>query len=98
MKSQILPLIAALMISWPAAAKDNDDGQVAQNVSKKPQTVTDRRDPNYVRCRSEPIIGTKSRTRRVCMTNAEWKTHIQNGSDRANEFMDDIRSGANSPN
>ena len=32
----------------------------------------DRSHPDYVRCRTEKVIGSRAKTRRVCLTNAEW--------------------------
>ena len=80
---------AALSASTVLAAdKPNEEAQ-----TKKPKKITDRRDPNYVRCRSEAIIGSLARKRRICMTNAEWAEYISTGSRNAKEFVEDNQPG-----
>ncbi|MFK7841201.1 MAG: hypothetical protein AB8B54_02960 [Sphingorhabdus sp.] len=81
--------IAALAVS-PAAASDEDNVEVQ---AKKPKKISDRRHPDYVRCRLEPIIGSLTRKRRVCMTNAEWVDYSRTGSRNAKEFVDDNQPG-----
>ena len=74
----------------PAMAADTDNTEAQ---SKKPKKITDRRHPNYVRCRSEPIIGSLARKRRVCMTNQEWVEYTQIGSRNSREFVEDNQPG-----
>ena len=38
-----------------------------------PAVSKDKRDPDAIRCRSEPVIGSLARKTRVCRTNAEWQ-------------------------
>ncbi|WP_380872605.1 hypothetical protein ACFB49_35270 [Sphingomonas sp. DBB INV C78] len=38
-----------------------------------PPVKKDKRDPNAVRCRSEPMIGTLAKRTKICRTNAEWQ-------------------------
>jgi len=61
--------------------------------SKKPKKITDRRDSNYVRCRSEAIIGSLSRKRRICMTNAVWTEYVKVGSRDSKQFVEDMQVG-----
>ena len=65
----------------------------SSNASKAPRRITDRRDPEYVRCRSEPIIGSLAKKRRVCMTNKEWAEYTQIGSRNSKEFVEDNQPG-----
>lgn len=84
----------ALAVSPAAAAdKKNESEQV-----KKPKKITDRRHPDYVRCRSEPIIGSLAKKRRVCMTNAQWVEYTRTGSRDAKQFVEDMQSGLNTSN
>lgn len=74
----------------PVIAAETD---TVEEKSKKPKKIVDRRDPNYVRCRSEPIIGSLARKRRVCMTNEEWAEYTQIGSRNSKEFVEDNQPG-----
>ena len=74
----------------PASAALDKETEVESTKQKK---IVDRRHPDYVRCRSEPIIGSLAKKRRVCMTNAEWTHYIRTGSRNAKEFVDDSQPG-----
>ncbi|OAO03914.1 hypothetical protein A8B75_10145 [Sphingomonadales bacterium EhC05] len=74
-------------------AADTDN---ATEQSKKPKKIKDRRHPDYVRCRSEPLIGSLTRKKRVCKTNAEWAEFTRKGSRESREFIDDMQAGQNS--
>ncbi|GAB5487818.1 MAG: hypothetical protein Pars2KO_13880 [Parasphingorhabdus sp.] len=58
-----------------------------------PKKIKDRRHPDYIRCRSEPVMGSLARKKRVCMTNKEWAIHFREGNKRANQFVNDIQGG-----
>ena len=87
----------AFMSFVPAHGQTSDDSTdksvSSQKLDKSPRKMTDRRHPDYVRCRVEPIIGSLAKKRRVCMTNAEWAAHIQEGNRRANQFVADMEGG-----
>lgn len=99
-KTLILGLSMALTAS-PAigSAQDELDDQnseaVVSPVAKKPEPkkITDRDHPDFVRCRSEPIIGSLSRKKRTCMTNAEWKETHRKGNKSSRDFVDDNQPG-----
>ena len=84
----------ALTIS-PAMAADADK---TETKAQKPKKITDRRHPDYVRCRSEPIIGSLAKKRRVCMTNAQWTEYTRSGSRDAQQFVQDMQTGLNTSN
>ena len=88
-------LAATALTLSPAVAADgkNESEQV-----KKPKKITDRRHPDYVRCRSEPIIGSLARKKRVCMTNAQWVEYTRTGSRDAKQFVEDMQTGLNTSN
>jgi hypothetical protein len=83
--------LAATALTVPSAFAAKTDDSEAQ--SKKPKKITDRRDPNYVRCRSEAIIGSLTRKRRICMTNAEWTEYVKVGSRDSKQFVEDMQVG-----
>lgn len=82
-------MATALTVS-PAIAADTDNPEVQ---TKKPKKIVDRRHPDYVRCRTEPIIGSLARKRRVCMTNKEWAAYNETGSRNSKEFVEDNQPG-----
>lgn len=61
--------------------------------SSGPREITNRRDPEYVRCRMEPVVGSTLKKRKICMTNREWKLAIRKGNTYANEFVADSQAG-----
>jgi len=88
--------LAATAVTVPSAMAADTDKAV--EPSKKPKKITDRRHPDYVRCRSEPIIGSLARKRRICMTNAEWVEYVRAGSRDSRQFVEDMQSGENTSN
>ena len=83
-------IVVPALIAIPAGAADTDK---SEELSKAPKKISDRRDPNYVRCRSEAVIGSLAKKRRICMTNAEWTEYVRTGSRNAKEFVDDQQPG-----
>ncbi|WP_417819101.1 hypothetical protein [Tritonibacter scottomollicae] len=95
MKRLVQPLVTGAfavvaLTASPAIAAKKD---AVENQSKEPKKIVDRRDPNYVRCRSEPIIGSLARKRRICMTNEEWAEYNEIGSRNSREFVEDSQPG-----
>lgn len=83
-----------LTASVSAQAKDKPAATESPAVSDNtPRRITDSSDPDYIRCRSEPIIGSLAKKRRVCMTNRAWAAHIQEGNKRAKQFVSDMQGG-----
>ncbi|MEP2103332.1 MAG: hypothetical protein ABJP02_08465 [Parasphingorhabdus sp.] len=85
----IASLSALAVSSSTAFAGETATTEDVAKKDKKPKKITDRKHPDYVRCRSEPIIGSLARKKRVCMTNREWAAHNIEGSKRSREFVDD---------
>ncbi len=92
----IIGAFSATALNAPAAMAA--DSNKAETQSKKPKKITDRRHPDYVRCRSEPVIGSLTKKNRVCMTNAEWTHYIRTGSRDANQFVEDMQTGLQTSN
>ena len=57
------------------------------------EKITDRRHPDYIRCRKEPIIGSLARKRKICLTNREWESHTREGNKRSKEFVQESTTG-----
>lgn len=56
-----VPDTARLHVTTPKASKSEDS---------KP--VTDKKHPDFVRCKSESVIGSRAKRKRTCMTNRQW--------------------------
>ena len=84
----IAALAGFALVSQPALAAENVE-TVETEKAKKPKKIKDRNHPDYVRCRSEPIIGSLARKRRICMTNKEWVEMARKGNDRTREVIDE---------
>lgn len=92
----VIGALSTTALHAPAAwAADSDK---SETQAKKPKKITDRRDPNYVRCRSEPVIGSLTKKKRICMTNAEWVQYTRTGSRDANQFVEDMQTGLQTSN
>lgn len=75
------------------AAAEATEAETTEAQSKKPKKIKDRRHPDYVRCRSEPIIGSRARKRRICMTNKEWVEYTKAGTRESRGFVEDMQGG-----
>lgn len=91
----VLAGVVAVFISGPALAQTSLDQPVA--VAKKPKKITDRSHPNYVRCRSEAVIGSRAKKKRICMTNSQWKEYAREGSKESRDFVESNQPGFYSP-
>ena len=100
MKIIFLAIASVAIFVAPAQAKDKEAVKAPEvpKRGEKPKKITDRRHPDYIRCRSEPIMGSLSRKRRVCMTNREWVAYTQKGSAESRELVEGLQSGSSSSN
>lgn len=62
-------------------------------ASAKPKKITDRNHPDYIRCRTESVIGSRAKKRRICLTNTQWREVARNGNEVTEEFIRTHRSG-----
>ena len=100
----ILLGMAAAAFSQTAVDANNPRSAAEQEVVapvevkftfKEKKPVTDQRSPDYVRCRSKPVIGSLVKKKRVCMTNREWKVANLEGSKRSRQLVEDLQVGMN---
>ena len=97
-KSQAMAAIAFSAVMFlpmqaQAAASAAVNFEETAATVKKPKKITDRNHPDYIRCRSEPIIGSLARKRRICMTNKKWARHIREGNKRTGQFLERMKPG-----
>jgi len=87
--------IVGLAMAQPASASSDDMTVETEmdDVTNGREKITDRRHPDYVRCRKEPIMGSLARTRKICMTNAEWAAYARKGNADTRQFVDGTAIG-----
>ncbi len=91
-----IALASASILATPNTAFADVTIDDVSEAAQKPKKITDRKHPDYMRCRSEPVIGSRVKKNRICMTNREWKAFNAEGNRRANEFVKDHQSGSTS--
>lgn len=96
----MLRLAAAAMLISPtvAAAQQEAKSQEQKVASQTPATQAplDKRHPDYVRCKTEPVLGSRAKRTRTCKTNREWAILAQQGHRDAVELIGQPRIGGNS--
>lgn len=77
------------------AANEVDGTNEAVESPEKPveaKKITDRRHPDYLRCRTEAIVGSLAKKRKVCMTNKQWTEARKRGNRLANNMISTIQA------
>ena len=72
----------------PAAAQD-----AAPDAVQAPAKITDKNHPDFVRCRTEPVIGSRAKKRRTCLTNRQWEEFARRGNDVARRTVEENAAG-----
>ena len=85
--------VAILGLSVPAHAQESSTA-----AAEPKEKITDRSHPDYVRCRTERVIGSLAKRKKTCMTNREWAEVAREGNAFANEMVDEHRANATSGN
>jgi len=95
-----LASMAALLMAQQAPAATTDNAQAAPPVATsqplKAEKITDRSHPDYIRCKREPVIGSRAKFTKTCMTNSQWDQLAANGNRDARQIVDDLQVGSNS--
>lgn len=74
----------------PASAQDQKATKVeAKTVS---DVVLDKNDPDYVKCRREPVLGSRAKFRKVCLTNQQWEAAAREGNKVADDLITNMRA------
>ena len=55
--------------------------------------IVDKKHPDFVRCKTEPVIGSRARKRRVCLTNRQWAEVESQGKGIARGMVEDSSTG-----
>lgn len=92
MKPTFLSATALLFFTASVATAQDAPASDATTTETEPKEITDRRHPDYVRCKSERVIGSLSKRRRVCLTNRQWAELSRDQSALAREFAQENTS------
>lgn len=92
--SLVFPLLLLQSVA-PAAdsSAGTSGGSVAAAQPAKAEKITDRNHPDYLRCRREPVIGSRAKKRKICMTNREWEKVARAGNRGARTIVADAQPG-----
>lgn len=93
MTSLFSALTAVLMMASPAQDAAAAPAAEASQEAAEPKKITDRNHPDYVRCRREPVIGSRARFTKRCHTNREWEMIAQRGNQGTREIVEAGQSG-----
>jgi hypothetical protein len=92
-KTVLLFAVGALSSTAGATQLDvtNEAEKTAEELAEI-EEITDRRHPEFVRCRTESIIGKLASKRKVCMTNEQWAEARKSGNRLANDMISSIQT------
>ncbi len=85
------PVTVTTVDEKPAADGTASATALAATVEK--EKITDRRHPDYVRCKRQKVIGSLAKRRKVCMTNAQWAEAARAGNRGSREIVQDNQPG-----
>lgn len=90
MRKFVMPALATLLLASAPAVAESSSDEPARDAKGK---ITDKNHPEYVKCRTESVIGSRAKKRRVCLTNAEWERVAREGNAVADKLVEDMASG-----
>lgn len=77
-----------------AAAVPASDAATAAGTAQAVK-ITDKNHPDYVRCRSEQVIGSLAKRKKTCLTNREWEEIARTGNRGTRDIVDSQQVGMN---
>ncbi|MBL44789.1 MAG: hypothetical protein CMN71_08805 [Sphingomonadaceae bacterium] len=91
MKHLVTMATCAIALSiLPASAFAQSETKSKEATSGK---ITDSDHPDYIRCRTESVIGSRAKKRKVCLTNREWEEFARRGNAVARRTVESNASG-----
>lgn len=82
-------LAAALAFpTLPALAQDA--------TGEQPSKVTDEDHPDFIKCRTERVIGSLAKRKKTCLTNRQWEEFARRGNENARRTVEDNAAGMTS--
>lgn len=93
MRALFAATAATILIASAPALAQSDSSEPERDAKGK---IKDKDHPQYIKCRTEPVIGSRAKKRRVCLTNAEWDRVAREGNATADKLVEDMASGLTS--
>ncbi|MCA0978145.1 hypothetical protein LCM19_07190 [Qipengyuania flava] len=76
---------AAIVLTTPGAIVVAQESEPKKE--EKSEKITDSDHPDFVRCRTEKVIGSLAKRRKVCLANREWEEFARRGNDAARQTV-----------
>jgi hypothetical protein len=89
-KCALLAAVGALSFTALPAFAQSDAAEPERDSKGR---IKDKNHPDYMKCRTEPVIGSRAKKRRVCLTNREWERVARDGNNVADRLVEDMASG-----
>ncbi len=93
---------ALLMLQTAPAAPQSAPAEQATTATSEASVkvasaaeITDKNHPDYVRCRSDKVIGSLAKRKKTCMTNREWEAAARTGNRGARDIVESQQVGMN---
>ena len=77
------------------ATTETGSTHTTQLADATPTPITDKSHPDYVRCRSERVIGSLAKRTKTCKTNREWEDVARVGNRGARDIIESQQVGMN---
>ena len=87
------PQAATAEAEAPSAPEPAAAPAPAPQEAPEPEKITDRSHPDYVRCRRDPVIGSRAKFVRRCYTNREWEMIAQVGNSGSRRLIESQQGG-----
>lgn len=88
MKTLLAATALAAAIALPATPLAAQDAG-AEQASK----ITDKNHPDFIKCRTERVIGSLAKRRKTCLTNRQWEEFARRGNDNARRTVEENAAG-----
>lgn len=90
MRRIITPIFSTLLLLTTPVVAQSDAPEPARNAEGE---ITDRRHPDYLKCRTESVAGSRAKKRKVCLTNKEWAEVARQGRGMATALVEGGQAG-----
>ena len=77
--------VAIALPALPLAAQEAEAEETAK--------ITDKDHPDYVKCRTERVIGSLAKRKKTCLTNRQWEEFARRGNENARRTVEDNAAG-----
>ena len=90
-KTLIATIGAAAILATPVPLTAGPDADEPARDAEG--NIIDRSHPDFLRCRTESVIGSRAKKRRICLTNSEWAKVARNGNRMATALIEGGQAG-----